>query len=184
MGNPLKGQRHPRPRGQASLQEVLGDDVGNRGVRRKWAEHHRQLTRLRERFADEVRECSQNAKLPLSTSDEHMADGATDSYDRDWALAMASSDQDALYEIDQALYRIANGTYGVCELTGKAIEAARLRTVPWTRFCAKAQAQLEARGITTRTHLGALGTYTQAGKTDGDDAEDTETGVTEERQAA
>jgi DnaK suppressor protein len=184
MENRVNGRRRPRARGRASIEDVLGGAVGKRPVHRKWAEHHRSLTRLRERFAGDMRNRSQHAKLPLSTSDEHMADGASDSYERDWALAMASSDQDALYEIDQALNRIANGTYGICEVTGKPIEAARLRTIPWTRFSAKAQAELEARGISSRTQLGVLGTYARVGDSEKADEDDSEESAPAERQAA
>ena len=51
----------------------------------------------------------------------HMADAATDSFDRDLVLGLVSFEQEGLYEIDAALKRIEDGTYGVCELTGKAI---------------------------------------------------------------
>jgi len=86
-----------------------------------------------------------------------MADAATDSYDRDCALALLSSAQEALYRIDQALARIADGTYGICELSGEPIERGRLKTIPWTRFSLAAQAQLEARGMANRPQLGKLG---------------------------
>src|SRR5437667_415062 len=80
---------------------------------------------------------------PFST---HMADAATDTYDRDFALSMLSCEQDSLYEIDEALDRIRDGTYGVCELTGKKIEPQRLEAIPWTRFTAEAEKQLEKQG--------------------------------------
>ena len=50
----------------------------------------------------------------------HMADSGTDNFDRDFALSLLSSDQDAVYEIEEALKRIEKKTYGICELTGKA----------------------------------------------------------------
>ena len=53
----------------------------------------------------------------------HMADAGTDSFDRDFALSRLSSEQDAVYEIDEALKRIERGTYGVCEVSGKPIES-------------------------------------------------------------
>jgi RNA polymerase-binding transcription factor DksA len=165
------------------VEDVLGQGVSRQKLPRKWAEHHRNLTRLRAQFVGDMRNRTQNGRLPLSTSDEHMADGASDSYERDWALAMASSDQNALYEIDQALNRIAEGSYGICEITGKPIEAARLKTIPWTRFCASAQAELEARGISGRTQLGVLGTYAHAG--DSEKADEEGDGAAElEREAA
>ncbi len=76
----------------------------------------------------------------------HMADSGTDNFDRDFALSLLSSDQDAVYEIEEALKRIEKKTYGVCELTGKSIPKARLEAIPWTRFTVEAQAQLEREG--------------------------------------
>ena len=55
----------------------------------------------------------------------HMADSGTDNFDRDFALSLLSSDQDAVYEIEEALKRIERKTYGVCELTGKPIPRTR-----------------------------------------------------------
>jgi RNA polymerase-binding transcription factor DksA len=93
-----------------------------------------------------------NDQQPAFSS--HMADAGTDTFDRDFALGMLSSEQDALYEIDEALDRIREGTYGKCELTGKAIEPARLEAIPWTRFSAAAEKQLEREGALKKTRLG------------------------------
>jgi len=84
-----------------------------------------------------------------------MADAGTDSFDRDLALGMLSHEQDAVYEIEEALIRIRNGTYGVCELTGKRIPAARLEAIPWTRFTAHAETTLEKKGGFQRARLGS-----------------------------
>jgi RNA polymerase-binding transcription factor DksA len=84
----------------------------------------------------------------------HMADAGTDNYDRDFALGMLSSEQDARYEIEQAIDRIRNGAYGKCELTGKPIEPERLEAIPWTRFSARAEKQLEQEGALKRASLG------------------------------
>ena len=54
----------------------------------------------------------------------HQADAGSDAYDRDFALSLLSQEQDALYEIDQALKRIELGTYGICEMSGKPISHA------------------------------------------------------------
>jgi RNA polymerase-binding transcription factor DksA len=88
----------------------------------------------------------------------HMADCGTDNFDRDFALSLLSSDQDAIYEIEDALKRIEKKTYGVCELTGKAIPKARLEAIPWARFTVQAQAQLEREGALRQRRLGSLGT--------------------------
>ena len=93
----------------------------------------------------------------------HMADSGTDNFDRDFALSLLSSDQDAVYEIIEALKRIEKGTFGICELTEKAIPKARLEAIPWTRFTVDAQAQLEKDGVLRQRRLGALGSVDSAG---------------------
>src|SRR4029079_7974135 len=93
----------------------------------------------------------------LPTFGMHMADAGTDTYDRDWALGMLSSAQNSIYEIDEAMNRIRDGSYGICELTGKKIEAQRLQAIPWTRFSAEAERELEQNGSVRRAQLGHLG---------------------------
>src|SRR5687768_182427 len=93
----------------------------------------------------------------------HMADSGTDNFDRDFALSLLSSDQDAIYEIEEALKRIERNTYGVCEITGKTIPRARLEAIPWTRFTVEAQAQLEKEGALRQKRLGALGSIDSVG---------------------
>jgi RNA polymerase-binding transcription factor DksA len=93
----------------------------------------------------------------------HMADSGTDNFDRDFALNLLSSDQDAIYEIEEALKRIEKNTYGICELTGKTIPKARLTAIPWTRFTVEAQAQLEREGALRQRRLGSLGSIDSTG---------------------
>ncbi len=164
--------RRPRTLGRTTTLEVLGAHNHNhRRIRSRWAGHHRVLTELREQFLKGRNAQSETAKERFTTSTEHIADAATDSYDRDCALALLSSSQNALYEIDQALQRIADGSYGVCESSGRPIERARLRAIPWTRFGADAQAQLETHGGGGRVQLGELGTCLKSsdGEVDADD---------------
>jgi len=73
----------------------------------------------------------------------HQADAGSDAYDRDFALSLLSQEQDALYEIDEALKRIEQGTYGICELCNKPILHARLEAIPFARFTVDCQSQLE-----------------------------------------
>ena len=73
----------------------------------------------------------------------HQADAGSDAYDRDFALSLLSQEQDALYEIEQALGRIELGTYGVCEMTAKPIAHARLEAIPFARYTVECQSQLE-----------------------------------------
>ena len=67
----------------------------------------------------------------------------TDNFDRDFALSLLSSDQDAIYEIEEALKRISAGTYGVCEMSGQAIPVARLEAIPFARFTVDCQSRFE-----------------------------------------
>jgi RNA polymerase-binding transcription factor DksA len=102
----------------------------------------------------------------------HMADAGTDTFDRDFALGMLSSEQDALYEIDEALNRIRDGTYGKCELTGKPIEPERLEAIPWTRFSAAAEKQLEREGVVKKARLGPRETVAKSEATTVEDEEE------------
>ena len=80
----------------------------------------------------------------------HQADAGSDAYDRDFALSLLSQEQDALYEIDQALKRIELGTYGKCEMSGKSIPRARLEAIPFARFTVECQSQLERQNKASR----------------------------------
>ena len=71
----------------------------------------------------------------------HQADAGSDAYDRDFALSLLSQEQDALYEIEEALKRIDLGTYGVCEMCGKPIPHARLEALPFARYTVECQSQ-------------------------------------------
>jgi RNA polymerase-binding transcription factor DksA len=101
-----------------------------------------------------------------------MGDSGTDNFDRDFALSLLSSDQDAIYEIEEALKRIEKGTYGICEITSKPIPKARLEAIPWARFTVEAQAQLEKEGALRQRKLGALGSVDTGSGSDAEDSDD------------
>jgi RNA polymerase-binding transcription factor DksA/lipoprotein signal peptidase len=82
----------------------------------------------------------------LSAYGQHMADAGTDTFDRDFALSLVSNEQEALSEIEAAIKRIRDGTYGICEITAKPISKERLLAVPFTRYSAEAQKQIERTG--------------------------------------
>jgi RNA polymerase-binding transcription factor DksA len=107
--------------------------------------------------AKERRERLAQAAEPLERHSLNMADTATDEFDHDMALSEVSTEQDALLEIEEAINRILNGTYGLCEETGQPIPPERLKAVPWTRFAREAEARLEREGVLHRTHFGTLG---------------------------
>ena len=68
-------------------------------------------------------------------TDNHPADTATAMYDRELDEGLEEGARDTLAEIDAALQRIEDGTYGICEVCGKPIGADRLSALPWTRLC-------------------------------------------------
>ncbi len=99
----------------------------------------------------------------LSSYGQHMADSGTDTFDRDFALSLVSSEQEALTEIDAAIKRIHDGSYGVCEITQKPIAKERLLAVPFTRYSAEAQKQLERNRHRSRTQAGLFGEMGEEG---------------------
>lgn len=96
----------------------------------------------------------------------HQADAGSDAYDKDFALSLLSQEQDALYEIEEALKRIEIGTYGVCEMSGKEIPAARLEVLPFARLTVECQAEFERTRKFQRSRLPVTSLF---GLTDSDD---------------
>jgi RNA polymerase-binding protein DksA len=75
-----------------------------------------------------------DASGDLSSMPIHMADLGTDNYEQEFSLGLMDSERRLLMEIDDALQRIADGTYGICEGTGQPISKARLEAQPWARY--------------------------------------------------
>jgi len=148
-------QAKPRP---SNTSDILGSasKASHGRVDPKWARHYRNLVDLRDQLLTQAGKLAKEATEGTPSYSMHMADAGTDSFDRDFALSMLSSDQDALYEIEEAIKRIENGTYGTCELTGKPIPQSRLEAIPWTRFSADAQRELEREGALRHRQLSAL----------------------------
>ena len=114
------------------------------------------LLQLRDAMVDSMAGVAQDTLRSRAEGSEasafgmHQADAGSDAYDRDFALSLLSQEQDALYEIDQALKRIELGTYGVCEMSGKHIPRARLEAIPFARFTVECQSQLEKQNKASR----------------------------------
>jgi RNA polymerase-binding protein DksA len=75
----------------------------------------------------------------------HMADVATDMYDREFSLGLASNEREVLSKIEKALARIQQGTYGLCSECSKPIATARLEALPYVETCVKCQEDIENR---------------------------------------
>jgi DnaK suppressor protein len=171
-----------KPHGSTTSAAILGLTSGNSKksnttfggakIKPEWSKFYQNLLELRERLLHQMDGLAKESAEELAGYSLHMADSGTDNFDRDFALSLLSSDQDAIYEIEEALKRIEKSTYGVCELTGKNIPKARLEAIPWTRFTVEAQAQLEREGALRSRKLGALGTVDSAGAVDVADEED------------
>lgn len=163
----------------ATAASILGTPVvkpGKNGmpsnIKPEWQKYYKTLLDLRERLLRQMSGLAKESAEEMAGYSLHMADSGTDNFDRDFALSLLSSDQDAVYEIEEALRRIEKNTYGICELTGKPIPKARLEAIPWTRFTVEAQAQLEREGALRQRRLGQLGSVDSSGSIELDDEDD------------
>jgi DnaK suppressor protein len=132
----------------------------------------KRLLVLRDAMLDSMNGVAQDTLRARAENNEasafgmHQADAGSDSYDRDFALSLLSQEQDALYEIDEALKRIELGTYGVCEMSGKAINHERLEAIPFTRFTVECQSQIERQNKAQRVRQSVTSLF---GLTDDDE---------------
>src|SRR5256885_6327698 len=78
------------------------------------------------------------SNLPL-----HMADQGTDNYEQEFTLGLVEKDRQLLREINRALAKIQDGSYGICEGTGKPIGKPRLEFQPWAKYSIEYARQLE-----------------------------------------
>jgi RNA polymerase-binding transcription factor DksA len=176
LEKPAKPSHHKA----ASLADILGfnpkrarsaEAIAEKDVPEKFKRYYRLLIDLRthltegiERHSEEtLKRSAKDDAGDLSSYGQHMADAGTDTFDRDFALSMVASEQEALSEIDAAIKRIHDGTYGICEITQKPIAKDRLLAVPFTRNSADAQKNLERNRHRSRTQAGLLGELGEEG---------------------
>lgn len=110
----------------------------------------------------------------------HQADAGSDAYDRDFALSLLSQEQDALFEIDEALKRIAKGSYGVCEMSGKQIPKARLEARPFARFTVECQNDIERKNRHSRIRQPVTRLFDSVDEESGEETEEETTSDTKE----
>lgn len=109
-------------------------------------EHFRHLLLARRRRILGTVQGMEEEALKASDQDfsvDHMADHGSDNFEQDFTLALVESERRELFEIDRALVRIEQGTYGVCEGTGEPIPRPRLEAIPWARYSVEYQRKLE-----------------------------------------
>src|SRR6266853_6964765 len=145
------------------------------------------LLQLRDAMVDSMAGVAQDTLRSRAEGSEasafgmHQADAGSDAYDRDFALSLLSQEQDALYEIDQALKRIELGTYGTCEMSGKAIPHARLEAIPFARFTVECQSQLEKQSKQSRVRQSVTSLFGLT-EDEGGEAEEEEAAPTETKE--
>lgn len=92
---------------------------------------------------DTLKKSQREASGDISGYTYHMADVATDNYDREFSLGIASGERKLLYELGDALKKIEDGTFGICEDCKSLIAKIRLKAVPYARLCVKCQEKRE-----------------------------------------
>ena len=143
-------------KGRHTAMKTKNPDPAALHVPSKWYRHYTRLQTLRTSLLEDSAEQAAKIAEPLEPHSMDMADSASDEFDHNLALGILAHEQDALFEVDAAIQRILDGTYGICEKTGKAIPEARLKIVPWTRYRKEALERLERRHMVEHTHLGAV----------------------------
>src|SRR4051812_18983854 len=164
----------------ASLADILGfnpkkvksvEAIAEADVPEKFKRYYKLLIDLRTHLTEGIelhseetlKRSAKDDAGDLSSYGQHMADAGTDTFDRDFALSLVSSEQEALSEIEAAIKRIHDGTYGNCEITQKPIAKERLLAVPFTRYSAEAQKDLERNRHRSRTQAGLFGEMGEEG---------------------
>jgi RNA polymerase-binding transcription factor DksA len=106
----------------------------------------------------------------------HQADAGSDAYDRDFALSLLGKEQDALYEINEALKRIEQGVYGICEMSAAKISQERLEALPFTRYTVVCQERIERQQMGGRgaRQVRPLFGLDDAGESSGDSSDEEE----------
>src|SRR5689334_8412977 len=128
----------PQPRTLGSVSAMDADQA-----RSLLDQERERLQGIKEEL-DANRDESQSDSLEeLSSYDQHQADVATETFDREKDLSILDNIEGELADIEHALQRLDDGTYGTCEACGKPIGDDRLAATPATRFCVEDQAAAE-----------------------------------------
>jgi len=140
------------------MQKVRTSDKGGRYVKKKLTK--KELVEFRKLIVkrkneilenldriseDTLKKSQKDASGDISGYTYHMADVATDNYDREFSLGLASNERQLLYELDDALKKIEESSFGVCEDCKGLITKTRLKALPYARLCLKCQEKREGR---------------------------------------
>ena len=110
----------------------------------RWSKQYQGLKDFRDYLLDQLSGHQSEARgVQPDVIQDTPAEASTSDLMRDYLLGMSSTEQETLYEVDDAIRRLEEGRYGICERTGQPIPAERLKAVPWARFTVNAQARAE-----------------------------------------
>ena len=104
------------------------------------------LARIREISEETLMKSQKEMSGDMSGYSLHMADAASDSYERDFNLGLVTNERRLLFDVEEALKRIEEGTYGVCLVSGKPIRKTRLKVIPYAKYSTSVQSKLEKEG--------------------------------------
>lgn len=109
------------------------------------AKFKKRLEELRASLTQSLKGSTAEVKTPDEATgySQHQADQGTDDFDRTISLEVTTREYGILRQIDRALEKIEEGTYGVCDITGEPIPRPRLEAVPYATMTVKAQEQIE-----------------------------------------
>ncbi len=121
-------------------------------ARTRLEEERTRLLDTKETFADEhlEDETESESVSELSSMDQHQADVGTETFEREKDISILEQIDAELSDIEHALKRLDDGTYGTCEIDGEPIPEERLEVMPAARFCLKHQSEAEAQAARAR----------------------------------
>lgn len=135
--------------GQDQTHLPLHERIKSKFNKRELEQYRQILMRKRAELVGDIShmedEALRQGSGALSHIPQHMAEQGTDTYEQGLSLDLAAVDRNLLREIDDALKRIAQGTYGICERTGNPIKSERLQEIPWARYSIEAAREMERR---------------------------------------
>jgi RNA polymerase-binding transcription factor DksA len=151
--------------------DILGLNQ-KREIPARWATYYQRLCAERDRLLERDFSAPETSNAKL----DDLTDAASEESTRSLFLVTASATQAIIAEVLEAIRRIEHRTYGICELTGKPIEAERLRAIPWTRYSLEGQSEAEKSGCAPRLALPSLQSLSRTDSDSDSDAEaETET---------
>ncbi len=173
----------------ASLSDILGfnpveaptrEKVESRDIPRKWKKYYGKLMELRKHHSQGIeirveevhKRSAKEDSGDLSSYGQHLADAGSESFERDMAYNLLLTSKEVLFEIDEAVKRMKNGTYGICEVTGKPISEDRLWSIPFTRYSKEGQEIKEIEQRHTKSSQNSIYEMPSDGVSTEDETED------------